>query len=252
MKRFENKVCVITGSTDGIGLGCAKRFLLEGGKVVISSRKEKNVLKTVDDLRKQFGDGNVSGVVCHINEAEARTALWAHVRGLHGGMDVFVSNAAVSPPQPPILKTSEELWDKIFDVNVKAAFLLAKEAEPLMNQGGAIVFVSSAGAYSPGAPHPAYGVSKTALHGLTKALASEYARKGVRVNAIAPGMIKTSFSKPIWSNPDAEAAVAGFTMLKRLGEIEEIAGSIAFLASFDANYITGEILVASGGGASRL
>lgn len=252
MKRFEKKVCVITGSTDGIGLGCAERFLTEGGKVVISSRKEPNVLKTVETLKKRFGDANVSGIVCHIGEANGRAALWAHVKEQHGSIDVLVSNAAISPPQPPLLETTEAMWDKIFDVNVKAAFLLGKEAAPLMNTGGSIIFVSSAGAYRPGAPHPAYGVSKTALHGLTLAFAAEYAQKGVRVNAIAPGMIKTSFSKPIWSNPKVEAGVASMTMLKRLGEIEEIAGSIAFLASTDASYITGEILAASGGGPSRL
>merc|ERR1719264_669935 len=247
MQRFKDKVCVVTGSTDGIGLGCVERFLLEGAKVVVSSRKEANVQKTVDSLRSKYGAERVSGVVCHIAEAGAREALFSHVKGLHGGMDVFVSNAAVSPPQPALLKTTESMWDKVFEVNVKASFLLAKEAELFMRPGGAIVFVSSAGAYSPGAPHPVYGVSKTALHGLTKALAAEYARKGVRVNAIAPGMIKTSFSKPIWSNPKMEAAMAGGTMLKRLGEVGEIAGSIAFLASDDAAYITGEILAAAGG-----
>jgi len=179
--------------------------------------------------------------------------MWAHVKERYGGMDVFVSNAAVSPPQPPLLRTDEAMWDKIFDVNVKAAFLLAKEAAPLMREGGAIVFVSSAGAYNPGAPHPAYGVSKTALHGLTKGLAREYAGAGVRVNAIAPGMIKTSFSRPIWSKgPQVEKAIASGTMLGRLGEVAEIAGCVAFLASSDASYVTGEILAAAGGGASHL
>eukprot|EP00929_Paragymnodinium_shiwhaense_P104289 TRINITY_DN68593_c0_g1_i2.p2 TRINITY_DN68593_c0_g1~~TRINITY_DN68593_c0_g1_i2.p2 ORF type:complete len:178 (+),score=42.35 TRINITY_DN68593_c0_g1_i2:255-788(+) len=175
-----------------------------------------------------------------------------HVTDTHGRIDVLVLNAAASPPQPTLLETPEALFDKIMEVNVKAQLSLAQAAAEKMAKAGAICLVSSVGGYVPGAPHPAYGVSKTAVFGLTRALAAEFAVEGVRVNCVAPGMVRTDFSKPLWSNPDIEKLATQGTMLKRLGEPEEIAGCIAFLCSSDAGFVTGEVLAAGGGPAPRL
>jgi len=250
LRRFENRIAVITGSTAGIGLATAKRLLAEGCTVVISSRKTEQVQRTVDDLRSELDDAGaarVSGCVCHVGKADDRTSLFKHVEDTYGRLDVLVLNAAVSPPQPPMLETTSELFDKIMDVNVKACLLFVQEAAKILSKGGSITIVSSVGGFLPSAPHPAYGLSKTAVFGLTKALAIEFAGEGVRVNCCAPGMIKTGFSKPIWSNPSIEKKVAASTWLRRLGEPEEVAATIAFLASDDAAYITGEVLVVGGG-----
>uniref|UniRef100_A0A7S0ZW11 Dehydrogenase/reductase SDR family member 4 n=1 Tax=Noctiluca scintillans TaxID=2966 RepID=A0A7S0ZW11_NOCSC len=248
LARFEGRVATVTGSTAGIGLAVTRRILVEGGTVVVSSRKVKNVDRVVAELRAEFGESKVSGVVCHIGNSEDRAGLVKHIREQHGRLDVLVLNAAVSPPQPPMLETDAALFDKVMDVNVKSCLLLAQEAMPMLEEGkGSITLVSSVGGFVPGAPHPAYGLSKTAVFGLTKALAMELGARGVRVNCCAPGMIKTDFSRPIWTNPKIEQQVANSSWMKRLGEPEEIAACIAFLASHDASYVTGEILVVGGG-----
>jgi len=224
--------------------------------VVVSSRKAANVESALKGLKAEFGEAaKVSGCVCHVGNKEDRAALLKHTSEAYGHLDCLVLNAAVSPPQPPLMKTGGELFDKVMDVNVKSCLLFAQEAVPLLTvrPGGNMVLISSVGGYVPGAPHPMYGLSKTAVFGLTKGLAQEVARLGLRVNCCAPGMIKTDFSKPIWSNKDVESRVARSTLLGRLGEPEEIAGCVCFLASQDAAYVTGEVLVAGGGSlAARL
>eukprot|EP00927_Polykrikos_kofoidii_P069691 TRINITY_DN65270_c0_g1_i1.p1 TRINITY_DN65270_c0_g1~~TRINITY_DN65270_c0_g1_i1.p1 ORF type:complete len:254 (+),score=39.05 TRINITY_DN65270_c0_g1_i1:139-900(+) len=252
MQRFSGKVCVVTGSTAGIGLATAERLLSEGAIVVISSRKQANVDTTLEALRKQHGEDRMSGLACHVGKVEDRDALAQHVVKKHGEFDVLVLNAATSPPQPTILETSETLFDKIMDVNVKAQLGLVQAMAPFMSGGGSICFVSSVGGYTPGAPHPAYGISKTAVFGLTRALATELSGQGIRVNCVAPGMVRTAFSKPLWENQDIADMVVKSTLLKRLGTAEEIAGCIAFLCSADAGFVTGEVLAAGGGPAPRL
>jgi len=258
--RFQGRVAVITGSTAGIGLAVARRLLSEGGSVVITSRNQKSVDQTVSTLAAEFKE-RVSGIACHVGQAEARSKLLAHAFKTHGKIDILVLNAALSPPLPSLMDTSEEAWRKVMDTNVTSNFLLAKQActgTEKMSSNGSIVLVSSIGGFLPAAPHPAYGISKTALFGLTKALASELAAPGekaggIRVNCVAPGMIKTKFSQPIWQQKSVEQMIANRTLMGRLGESHEVAGAVAFLASDDASYITGEVLVVAGGMvASRL
>lgn len=145
-RRLEGKICVVTASTDGIGYSIAKRLGLEGAKVVVSSRKQANVVKAVESLKGE-GVKEIIGVACHVAKAEDRQKLFDEAVKAFGGVDVLVSNAAVNPEVSSVLDTSEEVWDKIFDVNVKASFLLAKQAKTLIAQrgGGAIVFISSIG-----------------------------------------------------------------------------------------------------------
>lgn len=140
------KICVVTASTDGIGYAIAKRLGLEGAKVVVSSRKQANVEKAVKNLQTE-GVKNIIGVACHVAKASDRQKLFDETVKAFGGVDVLVSNAAVNPEVSSVLDTSEDVWDKIFDVNVKSSFLLAKEAKPLIAQrgGGSIVFISSIG-----------------------------------------------------------------------------------------------------------
>lgn len=196
-KRLEGKVCIVTASTEGIGLAIAKRLGAEGGKVVVSSRKQANVDEAVKLLQDQ--GATVHGVACHVGNAGDRKKLFDETIKCFGGLDILVSNAAVNPEVGQVLDASEQAWDKIFDINVKSSFLLAKEAKPLLVKrgGGAVVFMSSIGGYQPFEELGAYSVSKTALFGLTKAAALDLVRENIRVNCVAPGIIETKFSASV-------------------------------------------------------
>ncbi|XP_038070206.1 dehydrogenase/reductase SDR family member 4-like [Patiria miniata] len=251
-KRLVGKVAVVTASSEGIGFAIAKRLGNEGAHVVISSRKQANVDKALKELR----DANlsVSGMVCHVGKAEHRTKLISETVAKHGGIDILVSNAAVNPAMGPFLETTEDQWDKIFDVNVKATFLLIKECVPHMKtrKGASIVIVSSISGFSPFNVLGAYSVSKTTLLGLTKTLAAECGPMGVRVNCIAPGIIKTKFSEALWGEETFLKQSLMTASIKRAGEPEECAGTVAFLCSDDASYINGENILITGGMQSRL
>ncbi|XP_039447039.1 dehydrogenase/reductase SDR family member 4 [Culex pipiens pallens] len=251
--RLQGKVAVVTASTDGIGFAIAERLGREGAKVVVSSRKEQNVKKAVDQLKSAGLD--VTGVKCHVANAADRKALFETAMKQYGGIDILVSNAAVNPEVGAVLDASEEAWDKIFDVNVKCSFLLAKEALPLIRQrksGGSIVFVSSIAGFQPFSLLGAYSVSKTALFGLTKAASQDLAPENIRVNCIAPGIVRTKFAAALQDSETARATALEKIPMNRFAEPKEIAGVCAFLVSEDASYITGETIVASGGMSSRL
>eukprot|EP00731_Ephydatia_muelleri_P025942 Em0018g42a len=250
-RRLEGKVAVVTASTDGIGYSIAKRLAQEGAKVMVSSRKESNVSKAVKSLKEE--KGVVEGVVCHVGKEEDRKKLIAETVRTFGGLDILVSNAAVNPSYGSTLDTEGSAWDKIFEINIKAAAMLVKEALPHFRArgNGSVVFVSSIGGYNPLPALGVYSVSKTALFGLTKALAGELA-PDIRVNCIAPGVIKTKFSSALWQNEVVAQEINKAIPLQRLGDPEECAGAVAFLCSEDASYITGETIVMSGGMNSRL
>jgi len=251
-KRLEGKVAVVTASTLGIGLAIAERLGHEGAHIVISSRKQAQVTSAVKNLEQQ--GLSVTGLTCHVGSKDDRKKLFDLVIEKYGGLDILVSNAAVNPVYGPILETKEEAWDKIFETNVKASFFLCKEAIPLMEKrgGGSIVIVSSIGGYNPFPLIAPYSISKTALFGLVKGLVPQCAGKNIRVNAIAPGIIRTKFSEALWQDKEGEKIAASGIPLQRLGEPHECAGAVAFLVSDDASYITGETVVMSGGTHSRL
>ena len=245
--RFKGKVVVVTGSTAGIGYGIAKRFVSEGATVVISSRKEEAVARTVSELE-------CHGLVCNVSAAADREKLLTYVKSKFGKIDVLVLNVATSLAFGMSDDCSEAAWDKMMDTNVKSAWLLAKAAVPMMIPNtSSIVIVSSFAAYCPDSPIGVYGVTKTAMIGLTKLLANEYGRtKGIRVNCVAPGVIKTKFSKSLWESKVVREVSEKASPLGRIGTVEEVAGPVAFLASSDASYITGETIVVAGGTHCRL
>jgi dehydrogenase/reductase SDR family protein 4 len=202
----------------------------------------------------------VAGVAQHVGDTAAQTALVKAVIARFGKLDILVSNVATNPSFGPMLDTDELVWDKIFATNVKAMFTLARVCVPhlresTMQGGGCVLIVTSIGGYAPMPMLGAYSVSKTALIGLTKALAGELGPLGVRVNALAPGIVRTNFSAALWkggdSNAIAQTAVRAVP-LGRFAEADEMGGPAAFLVSPDASYVTGEVLVASGGMQSRL
>ncbi|XP_046321110.1 dehydrogenase/reductase SDR family member 4 isoform X1 [Marmota monax] len=255
---LENKVALVTASTEGIGLAIARRLAQDGAHVVISSRKQQNVDKAMNILQ---GEGlSVTGTVCHVGKAEDRERLVAMAVKLHGGIDILVSNAAVSPFFGSLMDATEEVWDKVLDVNVKATALMTKAVVPEMEKrgflffyrSGSVVIVASIGAFTPFPGLGPYNVSKTALLGLTKNLALELAPKNIRVNCLAPGLIRTNFSSVLWKDKEREDRMKEFMHIRRLGKPEDCAGIVSFLCSEDASYITGETVVVGGGTPSRL
>ncbi|KAF4701342.1 Dehydrogenase reductase SDR member 4 [Perkinsus olseni] len=253
LSRYDGRLCVVTASTAGIGKAIAKRMLQEGGRVVVSSRKQASVDDALAELKPEFGD-RVIGVVCNVSKADDRaTLLKAALSFGDGKIDVLVSNAASSITIGPTDNCDDQQWDKMFENNVKSAWQLTKEFKPHLRRGsGVVLFVTSIAAFSLMSPLAIYGVTKTALTGLMKALAQELGPEGIRVNALAPGVVKTKFSELLWKNKGASELWSGQSMLNRVAEPEEMAGPAAFLCSFDASYVTGETLIASGGVSSRL
>ncbi|CAK7315702.1 Dehydrogenase/reductase SDR family member 4 [Vulpes lagopus] len=247
-----NKVALVTASTDGIGFAIARRLAQDGAHVVVSSRKQHNVDRAVAALQ---GEGlSVTGTVCHVGKAEDRERLVATAVNLHGGIDILISNAAVNPFFGNLMDVTEEMWDKILDINVKATALMTKAVVPEMEKrgGGSVVIVASIGAYFPFPGLGPYNVSKTALLGLTKNLARELDQRNIRVNCLAPGLIKTSFSKVLWMDKAREESIKNVMQIRRMGKPEDCAGIVSFLCSEDASYITGETVVVGGGTPSRL
>ncbi|XP_024609052.1 dehydrogenase/reductase SDR family member 4-like isoform X1 [Neophocaena asiaeorientalis asiaeorientalis] len=249
---LENKVALVTASTDGIGFAIARRLAQDGAHVVVSSRKQQNVDRAVATLHRE--GLSVTGTVCHVGKGEDRERLVATAVNLHGGVDILVSNAAVMPFFGNLMDVTEEVWDKILDINVKATALITKAVVPEMEKrgGGSVVIVASVGAYRPFPGLGPYNVGKTALLGLTKNLAVELAQRNIRVNCLAPGLIKTSFSRMLWDDQERLESLKATMQIKRIGKPEDCAGIVSFLCSEDASYITGETVVVAGGMPSRL
>merc|ERR1712062_700092 len=234
MTKLEGKVAIVTASTQGIGLAIAQRLHSDGANVVISSRKAANV----DEALATFSSHDkILGMPCHV-----------------GKSDILVSNAGTNPTFGPMMDCSEDAWDKIFEVNVKAAFFLAKEVAPHIaaQDGGSIVFISSIGGLHPIPMIMPYSVSKTALLGLTKALSFELSPDNIRVNCVAPGIIDTKFAGALTSNEFIATKALENCHIKRFGRPEDIGNVVSFLCSSDSAYITGENLVVAGGMPSRL
>lgn len=249
-RRFEGKVALVTASTQGIGLAIVRRLAEEGAEVVICSRKQKAVDERVAEFAKE--GLKVSGIACHVGDEKQLEKLVEFVKEKHGRLDVLVSNAAVNPTSGAIADVSSDAMDKIMAINVKSALLLVQKALPLLGEGSSIVFISSYTAYAPPFPISYYGVSKTALLGLTKALANELGPCQIRVNAVCPGIVPTKFAGALVATESLREKVVEPFILKRLGRAEDMAAGVAFLASDDASYITGESLIIAGGANCRL
>ncbi|XP_053714409.1 dehydrogenase/reductase SDR family member 4 [Synchiropus splendidus] len=246
------KVAIVTASTDGIGLAAAQALGKRGAKVMVSSRRQANVDKAVALLQSQ--NIQVTGTTCNVGKKEDRDKLVQMTLDHYGGIDILVNNAAVNPFFGNTLDTTEEVWDKILSINVKSSFLMTQLVVPHMSKRGSgnVVFVSSIGGYQPMQGLGPYSVSKTALLGLTRALAPELAHNNIKVNCVAPGVIQTRFSSALWQNEDIMNEFKKQLSIKRIGQPEEIGGVIAFLCTDEASYITGETITVTGGIAARL
>uniref|UniRef100_A0A8C6K5N2 Dehydrogenase/reductase (SDR family) member 4 n=1 Tax=Nothobranchius furzeri TaxID=105023 RepID=A0A8C6K5N2_NOTFU len=226
------KVAIVTASTDGIGLATAQALGKRGAHVVVSSRRQANVDKAVALLQSQ--SIKVTGTTCNVGSGEDREKLVRMTLDQCGGIDILVSNAAVNPFFGNIMDSTEDVWDKILSVNVKSSFLMTKLVVPHMEKrgGGNVIFVSSVGAYQPMQALGPYCVSKTALLGLTRALAPELAQSNIRVNCVAPGVIKTRFSSALWKNEDVVEELKKQLSIKRYPPLMKLVMEFHVLTAF--------------------
>jgi len=239
-------------SFNRIGFAIARRLAQDGAKVLISSRRQENVDKALKTLRDENLD--VEGLTCHVGKASDRTKLIEAAKDKFGGIDVLVSNAAVSTHFGSTLDTPEASFDKMFDINVKSSFMLVKEVVPEMEKRGkgSIALVASIAGFVPFDMIGVYSMTKTTLLGMTKVLAPELAHSNIRINCICPGLIQTKFSDALTNNEHALEIALGQIPMRRLGQPEDMGGAASFLASDDSAFMTGENIVISGGQFSRL
>lgn len=247
MFRLDGKVAIITGSSRGIGRASAEAMADLGAAVVISSRK-LDACEAVRDGILARG-GRAIALKCNTGVKEELAALVAETLAVFGRLDAVVANVAVNPHYGPLSEVSDEAWDKIMAVNVRSTLWLAKLALPEIaaQGGGSFTIISSIGALHGNTAIPAYNISKLAEIGLMRNLAVEWGGRGVRVNAVLPGLVRTDFAKALWENPKTLQAVEAATPLGRIGEVADLGGVVAFLAGPAAAYITGQTLVVDGG-----
>ncbi|WP_418277072.1 SDR family oxidoreductase [Isoptericola jiangsuensis] len=239
MRRFEDRVAVITGGSRGIGLAIARRIVDEGGRVVVTGRNADALAEAVDTL----GPEQALGVAGRADDAEHRAAVLSATAERFGRIDHLVNNAGINPAWGPALEVEPSMIRKIIDVNLVAALEWTRDAVAAGLSSSVVNLASVAGTTA--SPHIAfYGVSKAALINLTVQLAHELA-PALRVNAVAPAVVKTRFAEALYADDEA-AAAAGYP-LRRLGEPADVAGPVAFLLSDDAAWVTGQTLRIDGG-----
>jgi len=244
---LKGKVALVTGATRGIGRSIAEELGRAGAKVAICSRKAEACEQTAKQLT---GLGlEVFARPCNVSRKEELQALVDATAGKWGGIDIVVANAATNPYYGPLTGIEDEAFDKIFANNLKSVLWLAGMTLPGMEArgGGSFILVGSIGGILANTVIGAYGISKAAGHHLVRNLAAEWGPKNVRVNAIAPGLIKTEFARALWEDEKRRAERIRATPLRRLGEPQDIGGIAVFLASPAAAFITGQCIVADGG-----
>jgi NAD(P)-dependent dehydrogenase (short-subunit alcohol dehydrogenase family) len=244
---LQGKVSIITGAANGIGQACARLFAEQGAKVVLADIQDAPGQALAQELQAQ--GQQASYVHCDVGRKADVDALVQQVLALHGRVDVLVSNAGIFKASP-FLEVSESDFDEVLRVNLKGAFLMGQAAARAMKAsgGGAIVHMSSVNGVMAIPEIASYNVSKGGSNQLTRAMALALADDGIRVNAVAPGTIATELArKAVLTSDAARTKILSRTPMKRLGEPEEVARTVAFLASDASSYITGEILTVDGG-----
>ena len=246
---LKGQVAVITGSSRGIGRAIAERLAEHGAKVVISSRKQDACDAVAAAINAKHGDGTALAIAASISNKEALRSLVDQTLARFGRIDTLVCNAASNPYYGPMSGIADEQFRKILDNNIIANNWLVTMVAPQMRarREGSIIIVSSIGGLRGSSAIGAYCISKAADMQLARNLACELGPDNVRVNCIAPGLIKTDFAKALWDNPESLAARNAETPLRRIGEPDEIAGAAVYLAAPASRFMTGQSLVIDGG-----
>jgi NAD(P)-dependent dehydrogenase (short-subunit alcohol dehydrogenase family) len=246
---LSGKVAIVTGSSRGIGRAIAEALADHGARVVISSRKAPACQEVADAINAKHGEGTAIVVPASISSKEELQTLVDETRRQLGRIDILVCNAASNPYYGPMAGITDEQFRKILDNNVVANHWLISMAAPeMLERGeGSIIIVSSIGGLTSSTMIGAYNISKAADFQLARNLAAEFGPRGVRVNCIAPGLVKTDFARALWENPDTLKAVTRGTPLRRIGEPHEIAGAAVFLAAPASTFMTGQTIIVDGG-----
>jgi len=245
---LEGKVAIVTGGSRGIGRSIAIGLAEAGANVAIAARKQESLEEAVAAVKATGSKG--IAVATNVRRMEELENLVEETKKQFGRVDILVNNAATNPVFGPVADLDERAFDVVMNTNVKSCFFLSKlvrEAILEHGEGGSIINVSSDGGVRASVGLGMYSVSKAALIMLTKVCAKEWGTDGVRVNCIAPGLIKTEFSRALWEN---EAILEGATSrspLRRIGEADEMAGAVVYLASGAASFVTGQTLLLDGG-----
>jgi NAD(P)-dependent dehydrogenase (short-subunit alcohol dehydrogenase family) len=243
---LHGKVALITGASRGIGKAIAVGMAQAGADLAIASRKLPELEKTADEIRKT--GRKCLPIAAHIGRIEEIKSLVKKVREEYGKIDILVNNAATNPSMASALDVEERAWDSVMNLNLKGLFFLSQAVAGIMkeNGGGKIINIASIAGISPDIL-PIYSISKAGVIMATKVMAQQWAPYNIRANVVAPGMTKTGFSQPLWSNPDILKAVTGRNPMGRIADPEEMVGAVIFLASEASSYVTGQVLAVDGG-----
>src|SRR6185436_6888513 len=245
---LQGKDAIVTGGGRGIGKAITRGFAEAGANVVIASRKLENLEATA----KEFASlpGKVLPLACHVGQKEQIENLVREIEARFGPVDILVNNSATTIGQGPALAVSDEMLDKIVEINIKAALRLVRLVVPKMierKRGGSIINIASVAGLRPQPGGLLYSFTKAGLIMMTRSWAQEFGPHNIRVNAIAPGLIQTDLSEFFWKDDTRRRQFEQATPLKRIGQPEEIAGLALYLASDEASFVTGQVMVADGG-----
>ena len=244
---LSGKIALVTGASRGIGAEIARLFAAQGAHVIVSSRKQLDCQRVVDEI--VAAGGSAEALACHIGEMEQITALFAHLEASHGRLDVLVNNAATNPYFGPITETDPAIFQKTVDVNIRGYFYMSSHGAKLMARhgGGSIINVASVNGVVPGFQQGIYSITKAAVISMTRAFAAECAESGVRCNALLPGLTDTKFASVLVNTPAILKQALAHVPMRRVAQPSEMAGAALYLASAAASYTTGAAINVDGG-----
>jgi NAD(P)-dependent dehydrogenase (short-subunit alcohol dehydrogenase family) len=246
--KLKDKVAIVTGGGRGIGKAITHRLAEAGANVVIASRKLENLEATAKEHSAL--PGKVVPIACHVGQKEALEKLVKQTTERLGPIDILVNNSATNIGQGPALAVTDEMLDKMIEVNIKAALRLVRLIVPQMierKSGGSIINIASIAGIRPQPGGLLYSFTKAGLLMMTRSWAQEFGAYNIRVNAIAPGLIQTDFSEFFWKDDDRRQHYEQGSPLRRIGQPDEIAGMALYLASNESSFVTGQVLVVDGG-----
>ena len=239
------KVIVITGGSRGLGKAIARSMTKKGAKVVVCGRKQESLDKTVEEFKDAGLE--ILAYPADVGKADQVATLFNAVSERFGKLDILVNNVGTNVFTPSVAEADETLWDKMMQASLKSAFLTSSRAVALMADGGKIINISSIAARKAAPGMGLYCIAKAGLEMLTKVLAAELGSRHINVNAVAPGMVKTKFSQPLWSNEKMLKDYLKGVPMGRIAETGDVVGVVLFLASGLADYLTGEVITVDGG-----
>lgn len=244
---LSGKVALVTGGSRGLGKAIALALAECGANIAICGRKQQNLDAAVAELKRV--DTGVLAVPAHAGKKDQVDALLDAVEATYGRLDILVNNVGTNILTPSVAEADEALWDKLMETTLKSAFLVTSRAYPLMKRSGRgkIVNISSIAARKAARGMGIYGVAKAGLEMLTKVLAVELGSDGICVNAVAPSVVRTQFSRPFWSNESLLEQITGGIPLGRIAETTDVVGAVLYLASNLSDFVTGETITVDGG-----